>query len=192
MRNLPFWTRFFQLTLGERMEAARKLITAIHPDDEGRRAGALGQMEQCATKFVKEQENFSDVYCVFQEERHTELAPEERLEFNPKYFRQEALAVARLLSSARASMEKKNYTEAIQALDAVQLSDVRVRQAHAMMAECLRACGRNAEAEVVRLENLAVWPPMNAVRRGFRFLGMVANDAKRMLVGMTEKGKKGG
>jgi len=40
-------------------------------------------------------------------------------------------------------------------------------------------------------ETLAVWPQMTLLRRTFRFLGMVANDGKRMLVGLTSKGKKG-
>src|SRR5581483_4736334 len=33
MRNLAFWTRFFQLTLDERKAAARKLIERMHPHD---------------------------------------------------------------------------------------------------------------------------------------------------------------
>jgi hypothetical protein len=73
----------------------------------------------------------------------------------------------------------------------VQLSDMKVRQAYALMADCLRGLGRNAEAERVAAESAAAWPQMNSLRRVFRFLGMVANDGKRMLVGLTHKGKKG-
>jgi hypothetical protein len=40
-------------------------------------------------------------------------------------------------------------------------------------------------------ESLAAWPQMTALRKSFRFLGMVANDGKRMLVGLTEKGRRG-
>ena len=45
MRNLPFWTRFFQLTLPEREEAARKLIATINPADK---AAALATLRQVA------------------------------------------------------------------------------------------------------------------------------------------------
>ena len=66
-----------------------------------------------------------------------------------------------------------------------------MRQAHALKAECLRALGRTTEAERIGNECLTTWPEMNNIRRFFRFLGMVANDGKRLLVGLTQKGKKG-
>ena len=44
MRNLPFWTRFFQLTLPEREEAARKLIATINPSDKAAALVALRQV----------------------------------------------------------------------------------------------------------------------------------------------------
>ncbi len=191
MRNLPFWTRFFQLTLEERKGWARKLVLAIHPEDDARRADALAALEQTARDFDRERDRFSDVYCLFQEERHTEMTSEERQQFDPRYFRHEALVVAHLISRARDLVAKKQFADAMMHLDAIQLSDMKVRQAHALMAECLRALGRAAEADRVAAENLAAWPQANAMRRAFRFLGMVANDGKRMLVGLTEKGKKG-
>jgi hypothetical protein len=129
---------------------------------------------------------------VFQEERHTELTAEERQQFNPRYFRQEALAVARLLSRARELLDAKKFEEAMLYLDAVQLSDMKVRQGYALMAECLRGLGRISEAERIASEAEAAWPQMNPLRRCFRFLGMVANDGKRMLVGLTHKGKTSG
>jgi glycosyltransferase involved in cell wall biosynthesis len=192
MRNMPFWTRFFHLTLYERKESARKLIAAMHPADEAGRTAAFAQLEQVAARLEKEKESFSDVYCVFQEERHTELTAEERQQFNPRYFRQEALAVARLLSHARELLDAKKFEEAMLYLDAVQLSDMKVRQGYALMAECLRGLGRISEAERIASEAEAAWPQMNPLRRCFRFLGMVANDGKRMLVGLTHKGKTSG
>src|SRR5208282_5906295 len=50
MRNLPFWTRFFQLTLDERKESARKLIAA---QTESARAAALAALEPEAAALVK-------------------------------------------------------------------------------------------------------------------------------------------
>jgi hypothetical protein len=51
--------------------------------------------------------------------------------------------------------------------------------------------GKNAEADQVLKESLAAWPQMTTLRKCFRFLGMVANDGKRLWVGMTEKGGRG-
>ena len=192
MRNHAFWTRFYLLTLDERKSSARKLIAAMHPHDEAKRTTALAALEVAAQKYVLEKDKFSDAYCVFQEERHTEMTEAERVLFNPKYFKHEALIVARLVLRARELTEKKEFTEAMELLDCVQLSDIKVRQANALMAECLRAMGRTAEAERMAKETITAWPQMNLLRRTFRFLGMVANDGKRMLVGMTSKGKQAG
>lgn len=190
MRNLPFWTRFFQLTLDERKDAARKLIAEIHPSGSTEREAALTTLERVAAEFAKEEQAFSDLYCIFQEERHTELTDAERQDFNEKYFRTEANAVARLLSRADQLAKQKEFAQAVSFLGAIQLSDLKVRQANLLMAECLRALGRSAEADQIAKDTLAVWPQMNALRRAFRFLGMVANDGKRMLVGLSEKKKK--
>jgi hypothetical protein len=191
MRNMPFWTRFFQLTLDERKDWAGKLVAAMYPADDAKRTAALATLEMTARDFAVERDQFSDVYCVFQEERHTEMTPEERQQFDPKYFKHEAQVVAHLLSLGRDRVAKKQFAEALPFLDAIQLSDLKVRQAQTIMAECLRGMGRTAEADQVTADQFAGWPQMNSLRRAFRFLGMVANDGKRMLVGLTEKGKKG-
>ena len=186
MRNLPFWTRFFHLTLPEREEAARKLIATINPADQ---AAALATLRQVADQLRKEGDRFSDVYCAFQEERHAELTIEQRAEFNPKYFKHEAVAVARLIEMAREFIAQKHYAKAMDCLDATQLSDLRVKQAQTLKADCLRALGQGAEADQVMRESLAAWPQMTTLRKCFRFLGMVANDGKRMLVGLFQGGK---
>ena len=191
MRNHAFWTRFYLLTLDERKEAARKLINAMHPTDETKpkRRAALASLEAISKKYELEKENFSDAYSVFQEERHTELTPEERLKFNLKYFTHETKIVGRLIARAADLVAKKQFAEAKEILDCVQLSDIKVRQAHALMVECLRGLGRNVEADRINFETVSGWPQMNSLRRFFRFLGRVINDGKRMLVGMTSKGK---
>ena len=189
MRNMPFWTRFFQLTLGERKDSARKLLTAIHGANTPALAAALVQMEQTAQTFAQEQADFSDAYCVFQEERHTEMSPEERNRFDPKSFRPEALACSRLIVLAQDAIAAGHFAEAMTFLDATQYSDLRVRYAQLLKADCLAALGQNADAGRLRQETLAVWPQMNPLRRAFRFLGMVVNDGKRLFVGLTEKKK---
>lgn len=190
MRNVPFWTRFFQLTLRERKDAARKLIAAMHPHDEAARAAALKAMEEVAARLAKEQEGFSDVYATFQEERHTAMSPEERNHFNALYFKLETQAVARLILFAEELVAQGQHAEALKYLDATLLSDLRVRWAEKLKADCLRALGRQAEADQLSREILAAWPEMGAVRRLFRFLGMVATEGKRLFVIATEKTNK--
>jgi hypothetical protein len=190
MRCLPFWTRFFQLTLPERKEIAVKLINAMHPNDEKARADALAKMEATAAGFEKKASEFSDLYHVFQEERHTAMSPEERDRFTPLYFKQEAHAVSQLLLHAQEHLDKKEYAGALKYIEATQMADVRVRQAHEMKVKCLRALGRNAEADKVAREAMLAWPRMNFVRRASRFLGKVANEGKTLLVGLASGGKR--
>jgi hypothetical protein len=187
MRDLPFWARFFQLALDERKISATKLIDAMNLDPEKKDA-ALKNLEQRAAELEKQQDKFSDLYAVFQEERFTLHTPEERRAFNPRYFEKEAAAVARLMEFAQQRIGDKKYDEALKFLDGTLMSNLRVRQAQDMKVECLRALGRNAEADKLAKETLAAWPEMNFFRRIFRFLGMVATETKTMIVGFLSKG----
>ena len=118
------------------------------------------------------------------------MSPEERDRFSPLYFKQEAHAVARLLGLAQQFFDQKNYAEALKCLEATQLADIRARPAQEMMVACLRALGRNAEADQIAKDAIVAWPRLSALRRFFRFLGMVANEAKGLLVGLTSNGKR--
>jgi hypothetical protein len=187
MRGMPFWVRFFQLTLPERKDAAQRLIQAMHPQDEAARTKAMARMESVAAKLAVEEDSFSDLYATFQEERHTDLSPEQREAFDPLYFKQECQGVARLIAIAKERMAQGQQAEAMKYLDAVQLSELRVRSAQKMKAECLRALGRAAEAQRLDQETLVTWPQMHAARRLFRFMGMLVTEAKRIIISMTEK-----
>ncbi len=190
MRCLPFWTRFFQLTLVERKELATKLIHAMHPKDEKARAEALKKMEEIAAGFEKNAPGFSDLYHVLQEERHTAMSPEDRDRFFPLYFKQEAHAVSKMLAIAQEHFDKKNFAEALKYIEATQMADIRVRQAHEMRVKCLRALGRNSEADAVENEAVMAWPRMNFARRMFRFAGKMMNETKTLLVALTSGGKR--
>lgn len=188
MRNVPFWTRFCQLTVIERKDSAQKLIDALYATDAAAKAAAQANLERAFARITKDEtEAFSDVYCIFQEERHTALKPEERNLFYPQYLKQEATAVIRLLTHAQNFIAQKNYAEAMKYLEATDMADMKVRAAHDMKITCLRALGKGAEADALANEKLAAWPEQAALRRVFRFLGMVANEGRRMIAGLTSK-----
>jgi len=188
MRCVPFWTRFFQLLMPERKECAEKLVAAMQLQDEKARAATMMELEKVWTKLVSEEEKaFSDLYCVFQEERHSALSPEDRDVFNPLYIRQEVMAVTRLLSHAQQFIKKGNHAEALKYIEATEMADLRLRQAVDIKIECLRALGRSAEAEKLAREKFLAWPEMSAARRLFRFLGMIANEAMRIVAARSQK-----
>jgi len=136
---------------------------------------------------TEEEKAFSEIYCVFQEERHTALSPEDRNLFNPLYIRQEVMAVTRLLTHAQQHMKKGDHATALEYVEATQMADLRLRQAQEMKIECLRALGRNAEAKELAGEKFLAWPEMNALRRLFRFLGMIANEVRRIAAARCSK-----
>jgi hypothetical protein len=189
MRDLPFWARFFQLALDERKNSARQLIDAMNLTPEEKSA-ALKNLETHAAEFEKQQEKFSDLYAVFQEERFTLHTPEERRAFNPGYFKKESDAVALLIQFAQRRIAEKKFDEAVKFLDATFMSNIRLRQAIDLKVQCLRALGRDSDADKLAKETLGAWPEMNFFRRVFRFLGMVASDGKTMLLGLFQGGKK--
>jgi hypothetical protein len=188
MRCVPFWTRFAQLTIVERKDSALKLVDAMYAADPPGRTKALAELEKAHAFILKEENNaFNDLYCIFQEERHTALKPEDRKRFSPLYLKQESVAVIRLLTHAQHFLNQGNHAEAMTFLEAVDMADMKVRAAHDMKIQCLRALGRDAEARVLAKEKLAAWPEQNALRRIFRFFGMVANEGRRLLVGQMAK-----
>jgi hypothetical protein len=154
------------------------------------KTAALKNLEQHAAVFEAQQEKFSDLYAVFQEERFTLHTPEERRAFNPAYFKKEAEAVALMIQFAQQRIAEKKFDEAIKFLDVTFMSNLRLRQAIDLKVQCLRALGKNSEADKLAGEVLAAWPELNFFRRIFRFLGMVASDGKTLLLGMLHGGKK--
>jgi hypothetical protein len=188
MRCMPFWTRFCQLTVIERKDSAEKLIAAMYPHDPVARAKALAEKEKVFAAITKaETDAFSDLYCVFQEERHTALTPEKRNLFNPLYLKQESVAVIRLLNHAQNFINAGNFSEALKYIEATDMADMKVRAAQDMKIQCLRALGKNSEADELEKEKLAAWPEQNSLRRVFRFFGMVANEGRRLIAGLTSK-----
>ena len=188
MRCVPFWTRFFQLLMPERKECALKLVTAMHLPDETARAATMAELDTTWSKLVNDEEKaFSDLYCVFQEERHTALSPEDRDVFNPLYIRQEVMAVTRLLTHAQRLLKDGDPAQALKYIEATQMADLRLRQAQDMKIQCLRALGRTAEADSLAREQFLAWPQMSAARRLFRFLGMIANEARRIVAARSSK-----
>jgi hypothetical protein len=188
MRNVPFWTRFCQLTVVERKDSSQKLIDAMYAKDATARTKATAELEKSFAKITKDETNaFSDIYCIFQEERHTALKPEDRNLFYPLYLKQESTAVIRLLTHAQNYINQKNFTEALKFIECADMADMKVRAAQDMKIICLRALGKNSEAEQLEKEKLVAWPEQPALRRAFRFLGMVANEGRRMIAGLTSK-----
>jgi hypothetical protein len=189
MRGMPFWARFFQLTLDERKDAASRLIQVMHPNEGPNRAAAVAHMENIVSGLAAEEDKYSDLYATFQEERHTAMSQEERDRFDPLYANRECKAVIRLLTVAQQEIANGRHASAMKYLDAVQLSDIRMRTAQLMKAQCLRALNQPQEAARLEQDTMVLWPQMSSARRIFRFMGMLVAEAKRVIISLTEKKK---
>jgi len=181
MRNMAFWTGFFNHTLDERVETARQLLRKIHPQPCAERDRIEQASRAVIERFRAESQNFSDLYAMFREERHSNLTAELRQTFGERYFNLEARAVAKLLAQAQSLIKAKNHTEALDVLEIILFSDLRSRHVNQLKAECLRAVGKTDEAEALTRENALMWPENRLLRRLLRFVAYVFVEAKRMV-----------
>lgn len=181
MRNMAFWTSFYNHTLDERVATAQALRKVIYPQS----GPELDQNEQAGLaviqRFAGECESFSDLYALFREERHSSLTPEQRQKFDERYFSLEAKAVAKLLAKAGQLIQRNQFAKAIALLDIALYSDLRTPHVNHLKAECLLALGQAEEAKKLQSENARMWPDNPLLRRTFRFVAYVFVEAKRMV-----------
>ena len=181
MRNVAFWTGFYNHTLDERIHTAKELLKQIHPAPDAERDQVEHRSRAVIHQFHAEGKNFSDLYAIFREERHSNLTLEQRQTLDERYFVLEAKAVARLLAKARAMINAGRFEEALIVLAVVKYSDIRTRHINLLQAECLRATDKEAEADQLTQENARVWPDNPLLRRIFRFVAYIFIEAKRMV-----------
>jgi len=181
MRNVAFWTGFYNHTLDERVHTAKELLERIHPKPCPERDQIEHSSRAVIHRFREETKNFSDLYGVFREERHSNLTAEQRETLDERYFNLEARAVARLLAKAHLMIKAGRFEEALAVLQVVPYSDIRPKFANLLKAECLRATGKPVEAEKLLQENAQIWPDNPLVRRLFRFVAYIFIEAKRMV-----------
>ena len=181
MRNVAFWTAFYNHTLDERIATAAKLRDIIFPNPGPEKLQNEAAAQAVIQQFRAEQTNFSDLYALFREERHSGLSPEQRNRFDENYFVLEARAVARLLAMTRNHREAKRPAEALSILDAVLYAELRSPHVNKLKAECLRALGKTSEAEKLEAESAHMWPDNPLLRRLFRFVAYIFVEAKRMV-----------
>jgi hypothetical protein len=181
MRNVAFWTGFFNHTLDERVHAAKALQEKIQPASGAERDQIEHRSRAVIHQFHQENLNFSDLYGVFREERHSNLSYEQRQAFDERYFSLEARAVARLLAKAQAMIKAGRFEEALMVLEVISYSDLRSKYVNLLKAQCLRATERLSEAEKLEQDNAQMWPDTPLLRRVFRFVAYVFVEAKRMV-----------
>ena len=181
MRNVAFWTGLYNHTLDERTHTAKELLKRMHPEPCPERDQIEHSSRAVIHRFHEETKNFSDLYAVFREERHSNLTPGQRQTLDERYFNLEAKAVARLLAKASAMIKANRFEEALAVLEIVTHSDLRPKFLNVLKADCLRATGKPAEADKLMQENAQIWPDNPLVRRIFRFIAYIFVEAKRMI-----------
>ncbi len=181
MRNMAFWTSFYNHTLAERVQTAAKLRAVIYPQPGPERERNEREGLAVIQKFEAEKNNFSDLYALFREERHSSLDTTQRRQFDERYFNLEAKAVARLLTQAQACLQARQFTEALALLEVITHSDIHSSHVNYLKAAALRGLGKTAEAETLERETSRQWPENLLLRRLFRFVAYVFIEAKRMV-----------
>ena len=181
MRNMAFWTSFYNHTLEERVQTAAKLRTVIYPQPGPERDRNEREGQVVIQRLAAERDNFSDLYALFREERHSSLDAEQRRKFDERYFNLEAKAVAKLLAKAQACLQARQFAEAVCLIEVITHSDIHASYVNHLKAEALRGLGKIAEADALQSETARQWPDNSLLRRIFRFVAYVFIEAKRMV-----------
>jgi hypothetical protein len=181
MRNMAFWTSFYNHTLDERVATAAKLREIIHPKPGPERDRNEEEGRAVIERFAGERSSFSDLYALFREERHSSLDADQRGRYDERYFNLEAKAVAKLLAKAQSALKENRFAEALSLLEVITHSDLHASYVNRLKAEALRGLGRVAEAEALQAETARQWPDNSLLRRIFRFMAYVFVEAKRMV-----------
>jgi len=89
MRNVAFWTGFYNHTLDERIHTAKELLQKIYPEPCAERE-KVEHSSRAVIHVSRGNQKFSDLYGVFREERHSNLTAEQRETLDERYFNLEA------------------------------------------------------------------------------------------------------
>jgi hypothetical protein len=181
MRNMAFWTSFYNHTLEERVQTAAKLRNVICPQPSPERERNEQEGQAVIQRFQAEKDNFSDLYALFREERHSSLDAAQRQKFDERYFNLEAKAVAMLLTKAQTCLQASQFAEAVSLLEVITHSDLHSSHVNYLKAAALHGLGKTAEAEKLERETGRQWPDNSLLRRIFRFVAYVFIEAKRMV-----------
>ncbi len=156
MKNLLFWQGFFDNTMDERIEDARKLRGAIYQkgsveykrsEEEGNRLARVFRAKAVSEDVLMNMEkNLSDPSWYHDPHKIVD------------YMIIEGNAVNHLLQKLGPMFDQNRYNEALDILKTILYSSRDIKDLHYLRSVCLNTLGRRQEAEIAALRELELQP----------------------------------
>jgi tetratricopeptide (TPR) repeat protein len=158
LKNLPFWDRFFNNLMDERIKEANLLRKAIYPEDSPEYQKSLEEAERLAEALLEKREK-TTIDSLLAMERACSSFPEKpQPHLITLYLVLEARAVSHLCGKVDSLMQTGDFGKALKMLDNVLLAEQEYKNINYLRAVCLNHLGRPDEAVQAAHKELNLQP----------------------------------
>ncbi len=162
LKNLPFWDRFFNNLMDERIKEANLLRQAMYPKDSPQYQKSMEEAERLAETLMEKREK-TTIDSLLAMERACSSFPEKpEPHLITLYLVLEARAVSHLCSKVDSLMQAGDFGKALKMLDNVVLAEQEYKNVNYLRAVCLTHLGRPNEAAQAARKELSLQPGHNA------------------------------
>ncbi len=147
MRRLPFWARYFNLTLEDRYQDALTILRTLHGNDEQKFAAAHERALAVAGHLVNIFNSHSDAIYAQMESSYRDSSDGIKSSKLGSYLKTELSAVEDLLTKLAYSCTHANHEEITDLADSLSLASFRAAEVDYLKASALFELGCIAEAE---------------------------------------------
>lgn len=148
MRRLPFWARYFNLTLEDRYQDALTILKTIHGNDEQKFAAAHERALAAAGHLVNIFNSHSDAIYAQMESSYRDSSEGIKPAKLGSYLKTELSAVEDLLAKLAHSSTRADYTEMIDIADCLSLASFRAAEVDYLKASALFELGCASETSM--------------------------------------------
>ncbi|MHC4112538.1 MAG: glycosyltransferase family protein, partial [Planctomycetota bacterium] len=158
LKNLPFWDRFFNNLMDERIKEANLLREAMYPKDSPEYEESLEEAERLARALTEKREK-KTIDSLLAMERACSSFPEKpQPHLITLYLVLETRAVSRLCGKVDSLMQAGDFDKTLKMLDNVLLAEQEYKNINYLRAVCLNHLGRTGEAVQAARKELNLQP----------------------------------
>ncbi len=178
LKNLPFWHRFFDNLMYERIEDANLLRRVIYPQDCPEYHQSVKEAERVAKSYTEQREKIT-IDSFLATERAYSAFPE-----NPEphlilmCLALEAKAVSYLCAKADSLIQAGDFSKALKMLNNITLAEQKYKNINYLRALCFKRLQRAEQASEAALEELRLQPEHKASQEIRRQTEEIMPDAQ--------------
>lgn len=137
MRNLPFWARYFNLTLEDRYNDALSMIRTVYGDNPALMEAALTKAKQAAAALISRFNAHQNDLYVQMETTYRDTSSMPRPENIARYLTTELYALNDLSSKLQQAYEKDAYPDVVDLTDTMSLASLKTSDTEYLKATAL-------------------------------------------------------